>query len=51
MASISDPQKPCLIEEEVESIIAFSESPFEEGNVSSVPVNRLMWEAVIFGCL
>lgn len=29
----------------------FSKSPFEEGSVSSVPVNRLTWEAVIFGCL
>lgn len=29
----------------------FSKSPFEEGSVSSVPVNRLMQEAVIFGCL
>lgn len=33
-----------------EHIIAFSKSPFE-GNVSSMRVNRLMWEAVILGCL
>lgn len=29
----------------------FSESPFEEGDVSSAPLNRLRWESVIFGRL
>lgn len=51
-ACLPDPHKTTFAKEEVGStLLLFSESPFEEGDVSSARLNRLMWEAVIFGCL
>lgn len=46
---LPDPHKTTLAKEEAgRTLLLFSESPFEEGDVSSAPLNRLMWEAVIF---
>lgn len=48
----SDPRKPCLIEEEVESTsLPFLRVLLKREMSQVCGVNRLVWEMVIFGCL
>lgn len=48
----SDPRKPCLIEEEVESTSLLFLRVLLEREMSQVcGVNRLVWEAVRLQCL
>lgn len=49
--SLSHPRKPCVIKEEVESTSLLLLRVLLKRELSRVPPNRVVWEAVIFGYL